>query len=795
MQIVLLLILSGISSLLSVLLTQTLRTEKRSHRKKIGLFIVGLCLNLPSSVVMEGIMKAGRPTFYYHTHTPGMVTLKLFGMGCGLAFLSFSLLICLAERKQARRNGFPWFSRSVLIALLCASLMELFVFNMRHYELMGQDKPRIEFPVTNYWLHGFYYNRASQRVTAYPQSSNFFGFTAYFSFKKVRNLSFDGFDDDQPRTRVNISYIDRSHVYPLDIPQHQFIKGIPRSYNVPLHTVGDSYYVEVQFPDAYAEGDRLYNFALPGITINRTVPLELSFSRFALSFLLILILCSFWPASPLYRLKLDPRSPLQITLIILLIGASFTWFGWCAFSSYSGSEKSISEQKSAFTQNHLQYNRLIEALLSRHYALSEAPDKDLLQLDDPYDMQLREKSGVGYPWDTALYQGRYYVYFGVVPALSVLLPYYWLTGTFLELDYAILFFCCLGILGFYGLYSRITRRYFPQLPFGIYLLGFMMLICLSGLSWCLRRGLVYELAVTSAFCFAVWAVFLTFAAFDTQRFSGLLLFGAGLAAALAVGCRPTMLVISLVVFSVLFRQMKERGAFFSRRNILEGLLFLFPYVLVGLALMKYNYERFDTPFEFGITWQLTSANEATGFPRSSLWSVFISMISYLFTFPKANMNFPFIHAVKPDLPYNGFLLQEDVIIGLFAYPLVWFMVLLPAFRKTQTMKSPVLRTFRNSALLSALLLCLISSYFSITCRYLVDFAWLVGLCAVISLFCCYDCFRMKGLETWVQSAALICFGIGLTLFVSLSLTGEETWFQNLNPLYFDQLRYAYSFWL
>ena len=48
--------------------------------------------------------------------------------------------------------------------------------------------------------------------------------------------------------------------------------------------------------------------------------------------------------------------------------------------------------------------------------------KELQKLQNPYDCSQRD--GLTYKWDRAFYSGKYYCYFGIVPALVFYLPYY-----------------------------------------------------------------------------------------------------------------------------------------------------------------------------------------------------------------------------------------------------------------------------------------------------------------------------------------------------------------------------------
>lgn len=784
--ILLLILLSGLTSAAAVFLTECLQKDPRSRRERIILFGIGLIFTMLFSVIAEVILKAGRPTFYYHTHRPGRYTLKLFGLGCLLSGLIFSLSLIFFGRKNLRSGLVSWLVRCALIAALGSLILEFAWFNQRHYELMLTDVSGETFDNNGLWGDGFYFNRALWKWVAYEKKSGPFGVTVYPHHAKIRNFRIV-FEDDSEAERIpfTISYNDRSHREKLKIPTHELISYIPRSQYVPLETVGETEQLSIHFTDM--KKYRKYQFNMQ-IEVNSVVPLDIKPLRILLSFLLIFIIGVFLPGSPLWEIRLDLRRPVQVCLVLCELGAFLILLTWTSFSSYSSSDLPISEQKTAVTRNHTQYDRLVEALMVPQYALLDKPDHELAQLSDPYDMGQREKLGFHYLWDTAYYNDRYYVYFGIVPAVLVLLPYRMLTGRFLELDHPILGFGILTILGLYLLYSQIVRRSFPKMKLGIYLIGLVLLFTPLNLTWVLRRGLVYELAIVSGLCFAVWGLALAYTAADAGAFRQILLFGAGCASALAVGCRPTMLLASLVSIIVMLRG-------FGKKGFLKALLFFLPYAAIGLVLMKYNYERFDDPLEFGITYQLTTENEATGLPRLGIRGILFSALCYLFNLPKIDFEFPFIHPTVPEIPYNGFLLNSDPVLGIFAFPVMLFLLLLPFYHKALRERSRSLSALCISAPLIGILICGTASYFSVTNRYVTDFAWLFALPAVILYFCSGEQAEEKENARLLRGIGLICCVFGCGLCLALSLSGEQDWFRLLNPRFFDKLRYAFSPWL
>mgnify|MGYP000823610677 CR=1 FL=1 len=77
--------------------------------------------------------------------------------------------------------------------------------------------------------------------------------------------------------------------------------------------------------------------------------------------------------------------------------------------------------------HHAQYQELAEALSEGKVSVGDA-EEALLAMKNPYDTIALQAAGIGYRADYAYHNGKYYVYFGIVPVLLLYLPYYLLTG-------------------------------------------------------------------------------------------------------------------------------------------------------------------------------------------------------------------------------------------------------------------------------------------------------------------------------------------------------------------------------
>lgn len=113
-------------------------------------------------------------------------------------------------------------------------------------------------------------------------------------------------------------------------------------------------------------------------------------------------------------------------------------------------------------------DNLVKALSKGEVQISGTPDNTKLEeLKDPYDTIERASLGRGtdYVWDAAYYNQKYYVYFGILPAILIMVPYYLITKKILLSSVATLIFSLLSIPVLVVLVKKIFQKYFKKLPF------------------------------------------------------------------------------------------------------------------------------------------------------------------------------------------------------------------------------------------------------------------------------------------------------------------------------------------
>ena len=262
-----------------------------------------------------------------------------------------------------------------------------------------------------------------------------------------------------------------------------------------------------------------------------------------------------------------------------------------------------------------QYEKITDAFLKGQLYFDVEVDPALLTLDNPYDREARQLAGIenrqwNDMWDHAYYDGHYYMYFGVVPVLLLFMPYQVLTGEALTTYHATQIFGAFYIAGIFLLFAYLTKKFFPKMPFVVYLLLSAAVVAMS-MWYCVTFPALYCTAIMSAMCMMIWSLyFFTRAVFDEEITKKTFIFAAlgSLFGALAFGCRPTVALGNLMVIPLLI-------TFFCRRKLTAAqwgytALCALPYVVVAAGLMWYNNARFDDPFEFGQAYQMTVADQS-----------------------------------------------------------------------------------------------------------------------------------------------------------------------------------------
>ena len=337
-----------------------------------------------------------------------------------------------------------------------------------------------------------------------------------------------------------------------------------------------------------------------------------------------------------------------------------------------------------------QYGALAHSLLNGRLDLEQDPPAAMQEMANPYDTAARQQAAPDALWDVAYYQGRYYVYFGVVPCLLFQLPFEALTAVRdLPPSLPMILLSWLFLLAAFGCVKQAARRWFPGMSAAMYLLLCAGIGTGSQIYYLLLRPSTYEYAILSGAAFVMLALWqwLLAANQPTEKHGRILLHLAlgSLCMALVAGCRPQMVLFAVLCLPIFWQRYGREKRLRTRQGITETIAFVLPVVLVAIGLMWYNAARFGSPFDFGANYNLTS-NDMTrrGF---SVGRTVPAVLTFLFGIPGVQAVFPYLTATKMQTNYMGLTITELFYGGAFAcLPLLWGLAALPLAHRRLAVK-------------------------------------------------------------------------------------------------------------
>jgi putative flippase GtrA len=312
------------------------------------------------------------------------------------------------------------------------------------------------------------------------------------------------------------------------------------------------------------------------------------------------------------------------------------------------------------------YNRLLRGFQQGTLALDLPVPPRLAQLATPWDPTQRP-ADLLVPPDVSYANGKFYLYFGVAPVVTLLAPFKLLTGQELPFPYALATFVLAAFWMLAALWLRVVRDHFPRASVLTRVGGIAVLGLCGGLLVLARRANFWELPIAAGQFYLSAFVACAYAALRAPRPSRWLALG-GLCLGLAVGCRPTLVVagagLAVLVLALTARATRREGAAWLPTFVRHCLWAGVPLALCVMALLTYNHARFGSPFEFGLNYQLTSVYEAKA-RHFSLSYVPFNLRAYFWAMPEVSRYFPFLSQPELPTPPAGYYSAE------FVYGLLW----------------------------------------------------------------------------------------------------------------------------
>ena len=389
-------------------------------------------------------------------------------------------------------------------------------------------------------------------------------------------------------------------------------------------------------------------------------------------------------------------------------------------------------------------------------------------------------------WDLSAYDNKLYMYWGITPALTFFIPVKLLTGYNLHPSLCIALFISIGyIFSLFVLALLIEKSHLQSIPDLYWYLSVVCLGLCTFFPYILQNPLVhpivYEVPIAAGFCFSMGSLCLLLKAnysTDNKDRHPLVLFLSGLFCALAVGCRPHFIIITL--FALLYFVYHLKRSDWNPRSIISGATaYCIPYVSYGAFLGIYNYIRFNSFFEFGLHYQINHLKmQELGF---NLSDILAGVTSYFFTPLVYTSSFPYFSLTNKNIFNLVHMYQvNDHVVGIFwGIPVILILVMLPLFLRNQT-NCRFIRMLAILMTIIAISILLIASIVGPTVRYECDFAVFLLIPSLLVFFDLQN--RFEGIKQHILSiiaCALIIYSI--TLNFCISFAGDDNLLQELHP--------------
>lgn len=661
-----------------------------------------------------------------------------------------------------RRTIIVHLAKSFLVILAMALALEIFVFNWNYFSSAHYNTINLE-----------------NKISLTKNSEGYFRITEHNNTLEFNNLNTDIeniallMDPSQPAKNIDVKILfsDKAHYRYFD--STDYTEGIPvvqvstvseKSQYINLKTTGIVNSLSINF-----SGDITYPILLKTVEINAHRPFSFITWRFFLTLFILLLIFMFRPSSAIYRIRINthPKSSKvaigAATFIECCLLTSFLLFGsnlvGIATADYNYGDwdgHSIVNTYEVGGDNAQQYAELAKSISEGHFYLDEEPPQWLKDTDSPYDKGARDElikeTGENCLFDVVYFDGKYYVYFGVVPVFIFYLPFFLLTGQNFPTAIGVLIALLFYVSGCSALLDRFARYHFKKVTLGLFLLMQVVFVVCSGILYLAKFPTFYSLPIACGLAFSVWGLYFWMCG-RMNRSNNIVkrrvcYVVGSLCMALVTGCRPQFLVLSLLAFPLFWREYIKDREILKRSGLLDFICLIAPYIVIGAFIMFYNYARFGSVTDFGANYNLT-LNDMT--QRGWIFGRFApAFFAYFIQSPNTQGVFPFIQPVVFDTTYMGQTIKEATFGGILACcPVLWVLFFAGPIanarnkiRQTKTITGVIL-----VLVISGFVVAMVDAQMSgILERYYADFCFMFLAAAILLIFVANELLSDSGNE-------------------------------------------------
>ncbi len=664
----------------------------------------------------------------------------------------------ILKRWITREKIKEWLPYSVILAVVL--LAEIFIFNFSTWKTLGCE------PIV----------LATDVVT---DTEGVFS-TGYVEIQEdVKNVNVDLNITNYDRAFVTVSLTDEGDYYAYQLPQYTVVPGVEGCGYQNIYSFGTVNTIQIMVEVPQGTQAQIQSI---GINVNR--PMDFKIIRVGLLFGIFVLGYLLFTNQTWMRIPCIRGNKWQIVM------TAFVLLGILLFASVL--VKSNPVCVNSIWPHHRQYQELARALEKGTVVIDDNPHPALLEKENPYDTSALLVEGITFRMDYAFYNGNYYAYFGIIPELLFFLPYYLLTGQDMQ-NYLVVFFLYCGLaVGVFGTLWEVIQRYAKKVPYVVYLLFACSVCLLSNYVFMLGRPDIYNIPVMAGNAFIFLGTFCWLKGMNAANCKWLWYGSGALAIACIAGCRPQLLLYGILLFMALLFPAVWQKKREWKRHLPVILSVILPVLGIAAVVFWYNLARFDSGFNFGATYSLTSNDmNNRGFNFSRLVR---GLYSFLFQPPVINSTFPFLESCELEGNYMGKNTVEFCFGGIFAtFPLLLSLGY-TALGGYRNFSKEVKRFIISLCLGSFVIAAFDINAAGILQRYMGDMVFGFVLASVIVVMILLDRYFEKNTYIWLIKGSYICVLFGLFFsFLVFIASGDSVCLERYHPSLFYWIASYFKF--
>ncbi len=544
--------------------------------------------------------------------------------------------------------------KKLLLAILIIILLEVTLFNFRYYtnKMSGLKSELIEVNKEN--------------IT----EKKYDGFKFEKTYKITINKEIDSVklklsqDSNNKIIKITPKFTDESSKFKeKELDEIQYIPNYKNREFIPITS-------QEKCIDLIFEMESNGNFEIESIEIN-TWYFEFNFFRVITLLLISCIVLYRKEINNYFEIHQTDKKTIYIGFIIifaLLSGYYSIGFGKKYENSAWENGMVLKDMYREFTKSIMQGKITLD--------FPEKYRKELLNIQNYQDYSEREELKTHYLYDGAFYNGNYYCYYGVIPAVTVLVPIAVTTGIYCYSNIICLVYGTLVNIMVLIIYLKLLDKFKIKFRFILEFLGYITLLYTMQLFLLWFQPNFYQ-AVDLCGIFwgllALWEIMRLENGERTKR----KLFLIGFSYGCMVLTRPVYVLYIVPIIIAIWKN------FIINKKIIWNNIaaFSIPIIVMAIFQMWYNYVRFDSILEFGQFHQVT-INDTSSLEFEPGIAI-DGVLSFLFNPPSLERHFPFF-GYKGAGVRNGNDIFTSGVLGIFWNP--FLIILLTARNRIKNNK-------------------------------------------------------------------------------------------------------------